>query len=179
MIPVDFKVLLPAVRAGDKAARDKLMESFYAWSVSQVKRIVREPELAKNIALDFWDWFFTKGGVLAYDPQKGAFYPWMEARLSFRAYDALKKQQPTLIYNSEVNDPTSFDPDPIFRIQALQDLDRIANALHSADQKEVFWRLLEGATAAEIAEECDVSIKRARNLIGQVRATIRAVTGDE
>ena len=49
MIPaVDFKTVVPALQAGDKAAWDMLMTKFYAWSVTQVKQVVRDPERAKD-----------------------------------------------------------------------------------------------------------------------------------
>ena len=175
---IDFKTVVPAAQAGDKAAQDALMKDFYAWSVFVAKTIARDPELAKDIAVAFWAWLFTEGGVLEYDPAKGAFFSWMEMRIKYRVKDAVKSQSPKLVYFSEVNDPEAFDPDPTDRLSALQDLEAIAAKLRGPTQKEVFWRLIEGATPKEIADECGISEKRARNVIGEVRELIRATIGD-
>jgi DNA-directed RNA polymerase specialized sigma24 family protein len=178
MTQIDFKTAVPAAQAGDKAAQDILMSAFYAWSVSEVRRIVRDSERAKDIAVDFWTWMFREKGVLEYDAAKGAFYPWMTNALRYRALERTK-QEPKLIYTSEVNNPESWDtaPDPSERLSALQDLEAVAKAMRSAQHKDVFWRLIEGATADEIALEIGVSVKRARNLIGEVRAVIQAHIG--
>lgn len=173
---LNFEVLIPAVQAGDKAARDELMEAFYAWSITRVKIIVRDPERAKDVAVGFWEWLFA-GGVLEYSAEKGAFYPWMARRIKYRALDAVKQKQTPVMYYSDVNDPTSFEPDPSTRVGALQDVDEIADKLKGV-QRDVFWLLLEGTGIDEIAEACGVSEKRARNLIGQVRAVIREQIDD-
>ena len=57
-------------------------------------------------------------------------------------------------------------------MSALQDAEEVARKLRTAQHKDVFWRLIEGATASEIADELDISVKRARNLISEVRAVI-------
>ena len=178
MSNIDFKTVVPAAQAGDKAAQDALMKAFYAWSVSEVRRIIHDSERAKDIAVDFWTWLFTGHGVLDYNAAKGAFYPWMANQLRYLALERTK-QEPKLVYFSEVNDPESFDaPDPAAQLSALQDLEAIAKAMKSAQHKDVFWRLIEGATPEEIASEIGVSVKRARNLIGEVRAVIQAQIGD-
>jgi len=178
MSNIDFKTVVPAAQAGDKAAHDALMAAFYAWSVSEVRRIVRDSERAKDIAVDFWTWLFTGKGVLEYDAAKGAFYPWMANQLRYRALERAK-QEPQLMYCSEVNDPDSFAAsDPAAQLSALQDLDAVAKAMKSAQHKDVFWRLIEGATPEDIASEIGVSVKRARNLIGEVRAVIQLQIGE-
>jgi len=173
---IDFKSVVPAAQAGDKAARDKLMAAFYAWSVTQARAIVHDSERAKDIAVDFWTWLYTEGGIIGYDPTKGAFYPWMESQLWYRALNAVKQKQPQIVY-SEVSDPNSWDADPTSKIGALEDIETIADKLRGT-QKDVFWLLLEGSTVEEIAAACSVSEKRARNMIGQVREAIRAQIGE-
>src|SRR3990172_1139030 len=98
MSAIDFKTVVPAAQAGDKAAQNLLMEKFYAWSVTVARNVVRDSEIAKDVAVDFWTWMFTGKGILEYDSAKGAFYSWMEMRLKYRALDAMKKQQPKLAY---------------------------------------------------------------------------------
>lgn len=175
---VDFDILVPAAQAGNKAAQDALMASFYAWSVSEARRVVRDTERAKDIAVDFWSWLFKDKGVLEYDAARGAFYPWMAAQLRYRALAALGEKQPKVVYYSEVSDPNTWSPDPAVRVGALQDLEAVAADLKSGQHKDVFWRLIEGVTPQEIADELGISIKRARNLIGEVRAVIVRHTGE-
>ena len=174
---IDFKTVVPAAQAGDKAAQDTLMVAFYAWSVTQARTVVHDAERAKDIAVGFWAWLFTEGGVLGYDPAKGAFYPWMEKQIHYRALKAVKQKQPPVVYYSEVSDPNSWSADPTNKVGALEDLEVIADKLRGT-QKDVFWLLLEGETVEAIAEACGVSEKRARNLIGQVREAIRAQIGE-
>lgn len=176
MSNIDFKTVVPAAQRGDKAAWDTLMAGFYAWSVTQAGRIARDSEQAKDIALGFWEWMKDGKGIQDYDPAKGSFYTWMTAQLRFRALDAVKLQKTKVVYYSEVGDPDSFDPDPADRIMALQDLNAIADKLEPT-QQTVFWMLLEGETAEDIATALEVSEKRARNLIGEVRAVISAQIG--
>jgi len=173
---IDFKTIVPAAQRGDKAAWDKLMTGFYAWSVTQARHIARDSEQAKDIALGFWEWMRTQNGIRDYDPAKGSFYTWMGAQLRYRALDAMKVQKPRLVY-SEANDPDSFEPDPETGVMAMQDLNVIADKL-GPTQRDVFWLLLEGETVEAIASALEVSEKRARNLIGEVRAAITAQRGD-
>ena len=182
MSSIDFTVIVPALQAGDKAAWDKLMVAFYAWSVTQAKSVVRDAEQAKDIAVEFWAWLRTDG-VKGFDPAKGSFYNWMASQLRYRALDATKRQKPKVAYYSCVSDPNSFDPeavdpDPVLQLSAMQDLNAIAAGLKPA-QRDVFWLLLEGATVEDIAADCGVSEKRARNMIGEVREAIRAQRGTE
>ena len=174
---IDFKTAVPAAQAGEKAAQDALMTGFYAWSVTHAKQYVRDSEMAKDVAVEFWAWMFA-GGIKDYDPEKGAFFPWMANKLRYRALDEGRKGRPQVMYYSEVNDPRTGDMDPtagsvaIDLAKAQADLETVAAQLTTAQQKEVFWRLIEGATPAEIADEIGVSVKRAQNLIGEVRAVI-------
>lgn len=176
---VDFDTLVPAAQAGDKAAQDALMTAFYAWSAQEVRRVVRDSERAKDVAVEFWAWLFAEKGICTYDSTRGKFFPWMANQLRYRAFAAANIPQPRVAYYSELSDPESWDvaPDPVQQLSALQDLEAVAKAMKSAQHKDVFWRLIEGATPKEIAEELDISVKRARNLIGEVRAVIQKQIG--
>ena len=171
MTQIDFKTVIPAAQAGDKAAQDALMVAFYPWSITQVTPYIRDLERASDVAVEFWADLFA-GDLKHFDADKGAFLTWAANRLRSRAIDATRKGRPQVMYTSEVNDPTRFDADPADRMSAIQDLEAVAAKLRTPQHKEVFWRLIEGATAEEIAEEIGVSTKRARNLIGEVRAVI-------
>jgi DNA-directed RNA polymerase specialized sigma24 family protein len=173
MNTINFKKVVPRLQAGNKAAWDELMAGFYGWSVTQVKRVVRDPERAKDVAVEFWAWLQGKG-VLEYNPKKGPFYGWMAAQLRYRALDAAKQKKAPVVYYSEVSDPDSFDP--TLQLSAMQDLSAIADSLKPM-QKDVLAMLLDGATVQEIADDCEVSVKRARNLIGEVRRAITAQRG--
>ena len=174
---VDFKTVIPAAQAGDKAAQDALMAGFYKWSIAQITPYVRDIERASNIAVEFWAELF-EGSIREYDERKGAFLTWAANRLRSRAIDSTRKGRPKVVYYSEVSDPTAWDVDPADRLSALQDLEAVAGKLRTAQHKEVFWRLVEGATAREIADELDISVKRARNLVSEVRAVITEQIGE-
>lgn len=175
---LDFNVIVPAAKAGDQKARDQLMENFYAWSITQAKLVVRDMEAAKDVAVGFWEWLFTGGGLDEFDPAKGAFYPWMEMHIRFRAKDAARQKETKLVYYSDVADPDDFS-NFTGQVGAMQDLETIASKLRSATQKDVFWRMIEGATAEDIAQELGLSEKRIANVISEVRELIRATVRED
>ena len=175
---IDFKTVVPAAQAGDKAARDALMSAFYAWSVTQAREVVREAEAAKNVAVDFWCWMFSEGGVLEYDPEKGAFFPWMALQIRHLALAAAKKGRPKINYYNDVPDYEAYTEDASTRISALQDLEEIAATLPSGQHKDVYWRLVEGTTPKEIGEELGLSAPRVRKLVKDVRDAINERLAD-
>ena len=171
MTQIDFKIIIPAAQAGSKAAQDALMAAFYKWSIAQVTPYVRDLDDASGIAVEFWADLFA-GDINRYDERKGAFLTWAGNNLRNRALNATHKRKPTVYYTDSTRLAAEIDADPADRLSAMQDLEQVAQALRTPQHKEVFWRLIEGATAEEIAEEIGVSTKRARNLIGEVRAVI-------
>lgn len=177
---LDFDTLVPAAQAGDKAAQDALMTALYGWSIGQTRKVIHDTEKAHNIALDFWSWLFKDKGINTYDAKraKGDFHTWLAMRIRARALNAAEKPQPKLMYFGAVNDPNSFAPDPAVQVSALQDLEAVAADMKSGQHKEVFWRLIEGVAPQEIADELGISVKRARNLIGEVRAVIQRHLGE-
>lgn len=175
---LDFDVIVPAAKAGDKPARDKLMEAFYGWSVTQAKTVIRDSDAAKDVAVDFWSWLFSEGGLNQFDPAKGNFYSWMQVCIKRRAKDAAKRRKPDVAYFSEVNDTEDFTPGEDSLLSGLQDLQAIADQLRNPTQKDVFWRMIEGATVEDIAQELGLSEKRVQNAIGEVRELIRATIGE-
>lgn len=171
---IDFNTVVPAARAGDKAAQDKLMEAFYGWSVTQARFIIRDSEMAKDVAVGFWTWLFTEGGLEKFNSAKGSFYSWMGVCIKRRAKDAAKQRKPDVMYFSEVQNPDSWNDST----SGSQDLQAVAAKLRSPMQKDVFWRMIEGASAIDIAQELGLSPKRVQNIIGEVRELIRATIGD-
>src|SRR3990167_7075705 len=75
---------------------------------------------------------------------------------------------------SDPQDVRSEEQDVTKQISARQDLDAVAGRLKSAQHKDTFWLLLNGASVKDIAFECDVSESRARALIADVRSVIEA-----
>ena len=177
---IDFNVVVPAAQAGDKAAQNKLMEAFYAWSVTQAKSVIHDSETAKDVAVAFWTWLFTEGGLEKFDPTKGSFYSWMGVCIKRRAKDTHERRKPNLVYGHGGDGSRGDDSVSDFteQLSAIEDLQSVAEKLRSAVQKDVFWRLIEGASAADIAQELDLSPKRVQNVIGEVRGIIRATIGD-
>ena len=175
---LDFQTVVPAAQAGDKTARDALMTAFYAWSVTQAREVVHEAEAAKNVAVDFWTWLYAEGGVLEYDAEKGAFYPWMAAQIRHIALAAAKKGRPKINYYNDVPDYDTSLEDAAGRIGALQDLEEIASTLPSGQHRDVYWRLVEGTTPKEIGEELGLSPQRVRKLVKDVRDAINERLAD-
>jgi len=169
---IDFTEVVAAARAGDKAAKDALMTHFYAWSITQARRVIRDSETAKNVALDFWVWLYNGGGLNKYDSAKGSFFTWMRVCIQRRAQDELRRTQPKSVGALEVSPSDSADlSNPALSLEIKQQL---AEKLRSPTHKEVFWLLANGATPAEIAEELQLSEKRVRNVIGELRELVRA-----
>lgn len=175
---LNFDVVVPAAKAGDKPARDKLMEAFYGWSVTQARSVIRDSDAAKDVAVGFWAWLFTEGGLDRFDPAKGSFYSWMEVCIKRRAKDASMQRKPNVVYYGEMNDPEDFTPGEDLKLSGIQDLQSIEDQLRSTMQKDVFRRMLDGASATDIAQELGLSPKRVQNVIGEVREFIRATIGD-
>lgn len=94
MKPVDFKTVIPRARAGDLAAHNELMAAFYAWTVSEAKKVVRDSELAKDVAVDFWAWLRKKrGGLRTYKGDGALFFSWMRKGIALRAKAALRVEK--------------------------------------------------------------------------------------
>jgi RNA polymerase sigma factor (sigma-70 family) len=174
---LDFDTIIPAAQQGDKGARDQLMLHFYAWSITQARRIIRDSETAKNVALGFWIWLFNGDGLSKYDPEKGSFYTWMRVCIEHRAVDELRRnhrKEPQEPVRATTDLPELSDPVRSWEIKKA-----IADKLRSPTHKDVFELLMNGASATEIAEELNLSEKRVRNVIGELRAQIREVTNGD
>src|SRR3990167_1832172 len=149
---LDLTAVVAAAKAGDKKARDVLMSRFYAWSVTQAKRVLGDTDDACNVAVDFWEWLYSKDGFDHFEPAgvKGDFFAWMGLCIKRRAKDASIKRKPKVVYSSTLNDPGNFEEDPLARLSAIEDVESVANTLRSPVQKEIFWRLLQGVTVADM-----------------------------
>ena len=170
---VDFAVTVPAAAAGNKAARDELMAAFYAWSVTQAGMVLSDTEQARDVAVDFWTWLFTDNGIQDYDPKRSSFYTWMAMQLKYRARTAASRRpSASVVYQAEVNDPRSFDPDPNSGIIAEAALKEIAQNLPSDTHRDVLRLMMAGNSIGEIARLGQFSEKRAANLVGEIRAEI-------
>lgn len=170
MKPIDFENTAAALKAGDRQAWRELMGRFYGWSVALTKKIVRDPEQAANVALDFWERLPVD--IRAYNPGQGSLYTWMTRCLTNRAINSARKKRVAVSYRRETPEEDHAVTTPESQLSALQDIDAIAARLPPLLQ-QVFWRLLEGATEAELADELGIAPKRVGRLIGQVRRVIR------
>ena len=173
----DFQKDTPALKAGDRAAFNKLMEDYYGWSVVQARQVIRDSERAKDAAVTFWEQLPRL--LRDQPPADGALLPWMEVCIRNTAIDQVRAKQPKVRYEAEPTDVRADQSDPTLQLSALQDMEAIAAQLRSAQHKDVFWRLIEGATPRDIAEECGLSLKRAQNLISEVRGIIQQQIGDD
>lgn len=173
---LDFKTVVPAAQAGDKAARDKLMAEFYAWSVTQARRFVRNSEASKNVAVSFWEWMYTKGGIAKYDATV-PLLTWMTSQIRKLASRETRKGRPTIMYCEEVRDER-VESDRLTHLEAAEDLRALADTLPTYRHREVYWRLVEGATPKEIGEELGLNAPRVRKLVKDVRDAITERLGD-
>lgn len=169
----NFKTDFPSLKSGDKQAFNNLMTDFYAWSIKEACKTFhpRDRERAEDTALAFWEQL--PGKLEQFDPQKSKFLSWAATCIRNLAINAIAdKPQPDVHYWSDTERVEADEPDPTLRLDALEDVTAISDALPKRKQ-QVFWRLLEGATVDEIAEEMGVSESRARNIIGHIRRIIR------
>lgn len=165
-----FKTDFPALKAGDKLAFNNLMEDFYAWSCDQARFTIRDSERSKDVALTFWE--TLSDTIQSFDPKKASFQAWASVCIKNLAIKEITRaRKPVVYYGNEENDP-SID-DPMLRLEALQDFDAVVERLKPGQEQDVFWRLVEGVSTEEIAEELGVSVKRARNIVGKVRDAIK------
>jgi RNA polymerase sigma factor (sigma-70 family) len=163
---------MAALKAGDRATFNRLMEDYYGWSVSQVRKIIHDPERAKDVAVTFWEQLPER--LKHYDESRPTFLAWAEQNLLNLARNTvIDRPQPKITYTSDPEDVRAATGDVAQRLSARQDLEAIAGRLKSAQHKDVFWLLIAGATAKDIAMECDLSLKRTQNLIAEVRAVIQ------
>jgi RNA polymerase sigma factor (sigma-70 family) len=168
----DFQKDMAALKAGDRAAFNRLMECYYNWSITQARSVVHDPEQARNVALSFWEQLSSK--VQHYDEARMSFLAWAEQCIKNLARNTLRdNQQPRVAYTSEPEDVRSDETNPMYQLLAHLDYRLIEAKLKGERHKAVFWLLLQGATAGEIAEECDIAESRARALIAEVRAVIQ------
>ena len=173
----DFQKDRAALKADDRSAFNLLMEDYYGWSVTQVRKIIHDPERAKDVAVTFWEQLPVK--LEQYDSERLTFVAWMEQCLRNMAVDGARVKQPKVSYTSDPQDVRSEEQDVTKQISARQDLDAVAGKLKSAQHKDTFWLLLNGASVKDIAFECDVSESRARALIADVRAVIETQINQE
>lgn len=171
---LDFTKVVPLAALGLKKERDLIMTHFYGWSVNIAKRVLRDPEQAKNAAVDFWEWMFTNNGIEKYDPDKGPFMSWMEQAVRHRAIMRLRatKDRNVVTYVHDVPDRGTTSGNPVDIITALDDFDHIMDRLDGQEQ-DVMWRLMDGTPLEEIADELGCSIKRAQNIVSSIRKVIQ------
>ena len=175
----DFQKDMAALKAGDRSVFNLLMEDYYYWSVKQARTVIFDLERAKDAALTFWEQLPTK--LKQYDDGDSSFVAWMQACVVNCARDFARQQQPNLRYYSDTERIYSVNEDkntPLAQLIAYENMNAIEKALRSAQQKKVFWLLMREVSPKEIAEECDLSLSRTRNIISEIRKIITAQCSD-
>jgi len=192
MTQLDFNEVIPQAQRGNKVAHDRLMLAFYAWSITQVGEIIRDPEAAKNVALEFWTWLRAGGIKDCRTPE--TFYTWMMTVIRNMAITRARKKQPKIVYGlnttphggagythkdsrehrTHPNNTDGVKPSFTDESDLRHDLAVIARRLKPIDQK-VLNLLLDRATPQQIADECGFTLKSAQNRISRIRKKIREV----
>jgi RNA polymerase sigma factor (sigma-70 family) len=190
---IDFDAVVPKAQAGDLKAHNQLMAAFYAWSVTQAKAVVRESEMAKDVAVEFWAWL-RSGGINECRSTQ-LFYSWMATVIRNMAINRARKKRVHLVYglstasdgnggltyrqNSDHknhhgtrNNDYGIEPSFTDEHDLRHDLSALASQLKPLERK-VLALLLDRATPQEIADECGFSRKRAQNVISGLRKQIK------
>lgn len=187
---IDFNDVIPRAQAGDLKAHNELMAAFYAWSVTQAHEVVRDSEMAKNIAVEFWTWL--RNGGIQECRNMDSFYSWMATVIRNLAVNVVRKKRPRIFYGLNTapgkggdgytyhnnrdrkGRPIECGVVPTFTNECdlRHDLAVFAKRL-SPSARRVLNLMLDGATPQAIADECGFSRKRAQNLIGSIRKQIK------
>lgn len=171
---LDFKVVVPAAQAGDKAAQDAIMEKFYGWSILKAREIARDEERAADAAVDFWDRMLRQGGIKAYDG-KVPFLTWLRVRLRSHTIDWLRKRKQPTVHsygNSPVNEEESYEADPVDELIADEWWDRLRERLTSREY-DVLAATIGGSTATELAHAFGCSVQHVYDVLSAARAKVR------
>lgn len=171
---LDFKVVVPAAQAGDKAAQDAIMENFYGWSILQARQIARDEERAADAAVDFWDRMLRQGGIRAYDGRV-PFLTWLRVRLRSHTIDWLRKHRQPTVYsygNSPVDDTVAYEPDPADELIADEWWKRLRERL-SDREYDVLSATAAGCTAVKLAHAFGCSTQHVYDVLSAARAKVR------
>lgn len=171
---LDFKTVVPAAQAGDKAAQDAIMEKFYGWSILQARQIARDEERAADAAVDFWDRMLRQGGIGAYDGRV-PFLTWLRVRLRSHTIDWLRKRKQPMIYsygNSPVDETVAYEPDPADELIADEWWKRLRERL-SGREYDVLAATAGGCTAVELAHAFGCSTQHVYDVLSAARAKVR------
>lgn len=173
---IDFKIVVPAIVAGDKTARDALMTEFYPWSISVAARYVRDMDDAATIAVDFWEWLLGGGGIQQYAPT-GGFLAWMAACIRQMALKRVRDNREPFT-SGEIPDYEAGGDDPA-DVAAARELRYAMLRAMDDEHLEVLLHLLDGRDAVEIATLLRIGQYRAKRLIVEARrlATAALVEG--
>lgn len=168
---VDFATVIPAVQAGDKVAQDALMKGFYGWTVLYAKRIVKDFDLAADIAVSYWTWLYQKGGIQKYDGAIPAF-TWIRQQLRDHLRDYLRYRHDAPVeYQAAPEDVAGGDTPE--EVELARDMQVQIETGLNPQEIVILRTLLSGQDARAVAKVLDVPTQRARDLISALRAKIR------
>ena len=171
----DIEKVIKQAKRGNKAAHDKLMENFYAFTVKAAGEVLRDPEDAMNIAVEFWR-KMRKENLLKKFNMKSTFVWWASRCIKNLALNHLQKKRVTVYYNTEWDKELEFSD--VDRIAGIDQLNEVMDTLTHREQ-DVLWRMLEGMNVKEIAKDFQISISRTRAYVGRVRNRIKDIIGAE
>jgi len=174
---VDFGTVIPAVQAGDKDAQDALMRGFYAWTVGHCRRTVGDPDLAADIAVAYWDWLLTKGGIQRYHGEIPAF-TWLRQQLRDLMRDYLRNRHaPPIEFRADIEDAEGGDSPEA--LASAAELSRLVEAALDPEDAMIYRGLLEGLEVVEIARAIGRPRESTGVRISRLRAKVRGILGDD
>ena len=177
---LDFETIVPAAAAGNKAALDALMTGFYDWSISVVRLLGAEEELARNIATEFWALVYADSGALLRRYRStGSFFRWFRTVLRNFAVDHLRNQntkrrrQPQMLTLDEVPRELMTDAGETLGNAVATELQGLMLEALNDRERRFFQYLLDGVSAKEIAFHESLTPGYTRTLIARVRRKTR------
>lgn len=159
---------------GNERSFAALLTHYHHRIFSHAWRILGDATEAEDITQDVFLKLWT--GKAKFDPQRGAFLPWMlrittnaciDNRRRLKSVDALE--------DAELIDDSSIDPDAHLEAHAIQ---TVIQALPYRQRAAIALFYIEGFSMAEIADTLNAPPKAVEGLLSRGRLALRAALAD-
>jgi len=122
--------LIYRIKSGERSAYKLLAEKWYAKLIKHIYLIVRDKEVAKDIAQDTWSVVITK---LHYLKEPGNFKVWLFRIAKNKSFDWIKQETRKRDYNNEIRK----DADEIEETSSAEDdIQKLKNAMRKLTESE-------------------------------------------
>lgn len=172
-----------AALAGDPGAFGQLFDGWFDRVHDLSRRIVRDPEIAAEVAQDA---FLAAWTGLATLDDVDAFGGWLLRIARNRSLNRLEREQRSIALDDDtmttLTDLDPHDPDPLRRLDRAEQIDLVwdaAAALGPRDRSVLDLHLRHGLGAAELAEELETTANNAHQILhvlrGRLATNVRAL----